>query len=119
MIMHGHGSHRVAANHGGSLNVFVVASFEKAGRECGGPGGAIRGRGREAAEGRGRRRGVRLPPSVWGGDIDDTASFDFTVNLDRMTAQEAARLIVGALGHDTSSPARLKDAGREAEIAAS
>ena len=56
---------------------------------------------------------------LWGGDIGDTTAFDFTVNLDRMTAQEAARLIVGALGHDTSSPARLRDAGREAEFAAS
>ena len=33
-------------------------------RERGGPGGHVRGRGREAAEGRGRRRDVRLPPSV-------------------------------------------------------
>ena len=56
---------------------------------------------------------------LWGGDIGDASDFDITVNLDKMTVQEAARLIVGALGHDADSPARLKDAGREAEFATS
>jgi RimJ/RimL family protein N-acetyltransferase/cytidylate kinase len=118
VIMHGHGSHRVAANHGGSLNVFVAASFEKRAGNVAAQGALSED---EAAKRLKDADGdvVSVSRHLWGGDIDDTASFDFTVNLDRMTAQEAARLIVGALGHDTSSPARLRDAGREAEFAAS
>ena len=118
VIMHGHGAHRVAAGHCGSLNVFVDASFEKragnvAAREAMSEDEAAK----RLKDADGEVQSVSR--HLWGGDIGDANAFDLTVNLDRMTAQEAARLIVGALGHDTSSPVRTQDAGREAEFAAS
>ena len=118
VIMHGQGSHRIAAKHGGSLNVFVAASFEK---RAGNVAAQEAVSEDEAAKRLKHVDGEVLSISrhLWGGDIDDAAAFDLTVNLDRVPVQEAARLIVGALGHDSDSPARLKDAGREAEFAAS
>ena len=118
VIMHGHGAHRVAAGHRGSLNVFVDASFEKragnvAAREAMSEDEAAK----RLKDADGEVQSVSR--HLWGGDIGDANAFELTVNLDRMTAQEAARLIVGALGHDTSSPVRTQDAGREAEFAAS
>ena len=118
VIMHGHGTHRIAARHGGSLNVFVAASFEKragslAAQEVVSEDDAakrLKGADAEVAS---------VSRHLWGGDIDETTAFDLTVNLDRMTTQEAARLIVGALGHDAGAPVSLRDAGREAEFATS
>ena len=118
VIMHGHGSHRVAAGHRGSLNVFVDASFEKRAENV----AVQEAMSQDEAAKRLKDADSEVQSvsrHLWGGDIDNANAFDLTVNLDRMTAQEAARLIVGALGHDTSSPARLKDADREAEFAAS
>ena len=117
VTIHGHGSHLVAAKHGGSLNVFVAASFEK---RAGNVAAQESVPEDEAAE---RLKHAdsevhSVSRHLWGGDIGDTGAFDITVNLDTMTVRDAARLIVGALGHDADSPARLKDAGREAEFAA-
>ena len=118
VIVHGHGSHRIAARHGGSLNVLAAASFEKrAGNVA-----SQEGIGQDEAEKRlkdadGEVQSVSS--HLWGGDIADASAFDLTINLDKVTVQEAARLIVGALGHDADSPARLEVAGREAELAAS
>ena len=117
VTIHGHGSHLVAAKHGGSLNVFVAASFEK---RAGNVAAQESVPEDEAAERlKDADREVHsVSRHLWGGDIGDTGAFDITVNLDTMTVRDAARLIVGALGHDADSPARLKDAGREAEFAA-
>lgn len=118
VIIHGHGSHRIAAAHGGSLNIFVAASFEK---RAGNVAAQESVSEDEAAK---RLKDAEdevqsVSSHLWGGDIGDTGAFDLTVNLDRVSVQEAARLIVGALGHDADSPARLEGAGREAEFAAS
>ena len=118
VVMHGHGSHRIAAKHGGSLNVFVAASFDKRAANAAAQEAISEDEAAKhlkAADGEVQS----VSRHLWGGDIGDTSAFDLTVNLDMMTVQEAARLIVGALGHDADSPARLKDAGREAEFAAS
>ena len=117
VTIHGHGSHLVAAKHGGSLNVFVAASFEK---RAGNVAAQESVPEDEAAK---RLKDAdsevqSVSRHLWGGDIGDTTAFDLTVNLDTMSAVEAARLIVGALGHDADSPASLKGAGREAEFAA-
>ena len=118
VIIHGHGSHLVAAKHGGSLNVFVAASFEeRAGNVAAQEGVPEDEAAKRLKDADGEVQSVSS--HLWGGDIGDTGAFDLTVNLDRVTVQEAARLIVGALGHDADSPARLKGAGREAEFAAS
>ncbi len=117
VIIHGHGSHRIAAAHGGSLNIFVAASFEK---RAGNVAAQESVSEDEAAK---RLKDAEdevqsVSSHLWGGDIGDTGAFDLTVNLDAMTVRDAARLIVGALGHDADSPARLKGAGLEAEFAA-
>ena len=117
VIMHGHGSHLVAAGHGGSLNVFVAASFEKrAGNVAAQESVPEDEAAKRLKDADGEVQSVST--HLWGGDIGDTGAFDLTVNLDMMSARDAARLIVGALGHDADSPARLKGAGREAELAA-
>ena len=118
VVMHGHGSHRIAARHTGSLNVFVDASFEKRAANVAAQEDVPED---EAAKRLKDADGevVSVSRHLWGGDIDDATAFDLSVNLDRVTVREAARLIVGALGHDTSSPAPLREAGREAEFAAS
>ena len=118
VIIHGHGSHLVAAGHGESLNVFVAASFEqRAGNVAAQESVSEDEAAKRLKDADGEVQSVSS--HLWGGDIGDTGAFDITVNLDRVTVQEAARLIVGALGHDADSPARLKGAGREAEFAAS
>ena len=118
VVMHGHGSHRIASKHGGSLNVLVATSFDKRAENVAAQeavSGDEAAKQLKAADGE-----VQAVSShLWGGDIGDASAFDLTVNLDKVTVQEAARLIVGALGHDADSPARLKGAGREAEFAAS
>ena len=118
VVMHGHGSHRIAAGHGGSLNVFVAASFEKRAGNVAAQEALSEG---EAAKRLKDADGevASVSRHLWGGDVDDTTAFDLTVNLDRVSVQEAARLIVGALGHDAGPPATLRGAGREAEFAAS
>ncbi len=117
VVMHGHGSHFVAARHGGSLNVFVAASFEKrAGNVAAQESVSEDEAAKRLKDAEGEVQSVSR--HLWGGDIGDTGAFDVTVNLDTMTIRDAARLIVGALGHDADSPARLKGAGREAEFAA-
>lgn len=118
VIVHGHGSHRIAARHGGSLNVLVAASFEK---RAGNVAALESIPGDEAAKQLKAADGEvqSVSSHLWGGDIADASAFDLTINLDKVTVQEAARLIVGALGHDADSPARLEVAGREAELAAS
>lgn len=118
VIMHGHGSHRIASGHGSSLNVLVAASFDNRAETV----AALEGiAGDEAAKQLKAADGEVQSVSrhLWGGDIADASAFDLTINLDKVTVEEAARLIVGALGHDADSPARLEAAGREAEFAAS
>ncbi len=118
VVMHGHGSHRIAAGHGGSLNVFVAASFEKrAGNVAAQEALSEDEVAKRLKDADGEVASVSR--HLWGGDVDDTTAFDLTVNLDRVSVQEAARLIVGALGHDVGPPATLRGAGREAEFAAS
>ena len=118
VVMHGHGSHRIASEHGGSLNVMVAASFDRRAQNVAAQEAVSEDEAAKqlkAADGEVQS----VSRHLWGGDIGDPGAFDLTVNLDRVTVQEAARLIVGALGHDADSPARLKGAGREAEFAAS
>ena len=118
VIIHGHGSHLVAAGHGESLNVFVASSFEKrAGNVAAQESVSEDEAAKRLKDADGEVQSVSS--HLWGGDIGDASAFDLTVNLDRVTVQEAARLIVGALGHDADSPARLRGAGRAAEFAAS
>ena len=98
VVLHGQGSHLFAPPSSATLNVFVTASEgSRRGRIAGEQGLSPDDAARRLK--RLDRDEVSTCKNMMDGDLLDVAQYDLTVNLDRMTPERAAELVVvGALG---------------------
>ena len=97
VVLHGQGSHLFAPPSSTTLNVFVAASEGSRRRMIWGEQGLSPD---DAARRLKRldRDEVSTCKNLMDGDLLDVAQYALTVNLDRMTQERAAELVVGALG---------------------
>ena len=106
VVMHGRGCHLFLPSRAGALNVFVSASSGFREERV----AASRGISLEEARGwlnREDREEVSIFKHLHGSDLLDMAQYDLVLNMDRLSFEEAAQLLVGALSVKTPG-ARLE-----------
>ncbi len=118
VVMHGHGSHVTAAGHQGSVNVFVSASFESRARQIAAQEDASEGQASKWLK-EADKETLSIARNLWGGDIQAPDAFDLVVNLDKVSARDAAQMIVGAVSGGVAVAAQTRVEDRQAEFAAS
>ena len=110
-VLHGHGAHMFAPSERGAINVFVSASKESRERRSAIELGLTP---EEAAKWlKSADRGtLSVFKKLIGSDLRDMGEFDIILNIDRMSAKAAAKMVVGAVraaavrGEGARTPAR-------------
>ena len=96
VVLLGHGAHLYVPSNVGALNVFVTGSFEFRQRQL----AVERGLSADEAQQWLQRRDrdvVSIFKHLHGADLMDMGQYDLTVNVDRLTPQAAAQMVVGVL----------------------
>lgn len=107
-VLNGHGSHLFAPAASGVLNVFVSASEETRERELAADHGLTLDEARSVRE-RLDRHTLAVAKNLYGGDPQDLARYDMAVNMDRLSVEAAARVIVGSLQDAAPTPMKLRE----------
>ena len=95
LVLHGHGSHLFAPPDAGAINVFVSASAEsRQNRIASELGISIEEAGKwlKSAD----QETLSISTKLLGSDLRDMGQFDITLNSDRVSAETAAKMVVGA-----------------------
>ena len=109
VVFHGHGSHLFVPDRISSLNVFVSASPELRARTI----AVAHGLSVEEADdflNEADRDEKELCKNLLGGDLLDMGGYDLTLNLDRLSVDAAAQVVVGALTLAPAPPNRRVEA---------
>jgi RimJ/RimL family protein N-acetyltransferase len=96
VVLHGHGAHMFAPSDRDAINVFVSASTESRERRSAAELGLTPEDARKWLK-RADGETLSVYKNLLGSDLRDMGEFDITLNADRMSAEAAAKMVVGAV----------------------
>ncbi|MBM3933163.1 MAG: GNAT family N-acetyltransferase [SAR202 cluster bacterium] len=109
VVLHSHGSHLLIPSTVPALNVYITASHETRTQRIAGEQDVTAGQAGRWINTTDKET-KSIFKNLFGHELEDSAKFDLTINMDRMTPKAAAEMIVGAIVKAASSIQTAVDA---------